>query len=208
MKIKRLSLGELGTNCYIVYEEGEALIFDPGAEAKKVTQFLDTNDLQPKAILLTHAHFDHIGAVDELRRHYDLEVYLHEEEEDWLEEPALNRSTAFMRDQVVTAPPEHLLKPGRLEISRFSFEIVHTPGHSPGSVTFIFADHEFVISGDVLFQRGVGRTDLPQGSMAVLVQSIRTKLYVLPDSFTVYSGHGIPTSIGDEKLNNPFVPGK
>lgn len=207
MNIKRMSLGELGTNCYILSQDHEALIFDPGAEEEKIIQYLEEQELTPQAILLTHAHFDHIGAVDPLRKHYSLDVYLHEEEAHWLGEPSLNRSTAFTREQVVTDPPEHILKPGSWEISQFSFEVLHTPGHSPGSVTFLFKDHEFIVSGDVLFQRGVGRTDLPQGSMAQLVKSIREKLYVLDDHFVVYPGHGVPTSIGDEKLNNPFVPG-
>src|SRR5699024_2870698 len=109
-----MSLGELGTNCYIVYDEKDALIFDPGGEEEKIINFLDDHHLIPKAILLTHAHFDHIGGVDVLRSHYNIDVYLHKEEAHWLEDPRLNRSTAFMRKEVKTAPPEHLLTPGMM----------------------------------------------------------------------------------------------
>lgn len=207
MNIQSMSLGELGTNCYIVYQQENALIFDPGGEAEKVIQFIDQHNLIPQAILLTHAHFDHIGAVDTLRSHFNLDVYLHEEESHWLEEPQLNRSTAFTRKEVKTAPPEHLLKPGKLKISSFEFEVIHTPGHSPGSVSFIFQEYKFIISGDVLFKQGVGRTDLPGGSTEQLVRSIREHLYTLEDDYIIYPGHGVKTSIGEEKRNNPYVPG-
>jgi len=207
MNIQSMSLGELGTNCYIVYQQENALIFDPGGEAEKVIQFIDQHNLIPQAILLTHAHFDHIGAVDTLRSHFNLDVYLHEEESHWLEEPQLNRSTAFTRKEVKTAPPEHLLKTGKLKISSFEFEVIHTPGHSPGSVSFIFKEYKFIISGDVLFKQGVGRTDLPGGSTEQLVRSIREHLYTLEDDYIIYPGHGVKTSIGEEKRNNPYVPG-
>lgn len=200
-----MSLGALGTNCYIIYDQKTALIVDPGGEAEKVITFLESEGLVPQAILLTHAHFDHIGAVDELRNHYNLDVYLHEEEADWLENPDLNRSLMFTREAVRTKPPEHLLKPSKMDISSFRFEVIHTPGHSPGSVSFIFHEHAFIVSGDVLFQQGIGRTDLPGGSAAVLEASIKDQLYQLPDTFTVYPGHGSKTSIGAEKQNNPYI---
>lgn len=201
-----MSLGELGTNCYIVYRHNKALIIDPGGEEQKIINFLEKKNLNPQAILLTHAHFDHIGGVDALRAHYNIDVYLHEAEAHWLEEPQLNRSTAFMRKEVITQPPEYFLNPGTMNLSSFQFEILHTPGHSPGSVSFVFSDYEFVISGDVIFKQGIGRTDLPGGSMKELENSIRKKLYQLTDSYTIYPGHGLQTSIGEEKSNNPFVP--
>lgn len=207
MNIKSMSLGDLGTNCYIIYDEKNALIIDPGGEPEKVIEFIEKTKVMPQAILLTHAHFDHIGAVGILRNHFNIDVYLHEAEAKWLGDPDLNRSTSFTRKAVRTDPPEHFLKPGRLELSSFSFDIIHTPGHSPGSVTFIFKDENFIVSGDVLFQQGVGRTDLPGGSMELLVKSIRSGLYQLDDTYIVYPGHGVKTSIGAEKIFNPYVPG-
>jgi len=202
-----MSLGELGTNCYIVYHEKDALIVDPGGEPDRVIDFLRSKALKPQAILLTHAHFDHIGGVDVLRKHFNIDVYLHENEAEWLGEPRLNRSTAFTRKEVRTDRPDHLLKPGKMKLSDFEFNVIHTPGHSPGSVSFIFEDEGFMISGDVLFQQGIGRTDLPGGSMEQIVNSIRQKLYMLDEHYIVYPGHGSSTTIGAEKRNNPFVPG-
>ncbi|HEY4602637.1 MAG TPA: MBL fold metallo-hydrolase [Cerasibacillus sp.] len=207
MKIKQMPLGPLGTNCYIVYKGDVALIIDPGGDEKEVISFIDQYQLKPLAILLTHAHFDHIGAVGALRHLYDIDVYLGKDEQEWLENPHLNRST-LMGMEIRTESPEHLLTPGKLNIDDFSIDVLHTPGHSPGSSSFVFTDDELVISGDVLFRHGVGRTDLPGGSFVQLQSSILNHLYHLPDHFIVYPGHGPKTTIGEEKQHNPFVPGQ
>lgn len=206
MKIKGLSLGPLGTNCYIVYKDNKALIFDPSGNPEQIVKFLNEHNLTPEAILLTHAHFDHIGAVDAIRNKYNLDVYLHENEYDWLANPELNRSI-FMGDEFIvkTTNPEKRIELGHTTLGPFKFETVHTPGHSPGSVSFIFHEEQFVVSGDVLFHQGIGRTDLPEGSMDELANSILSKLYTLSDSFVVYPGHGIQTTIGNEKEYNPFT---
>lgn len=200
-----MSLGPLGTNCYIVYDDNNALIIDPGGQANQIISFLQENNLSAQAILLTHAHFDHIGGVDSLRNDLELDVYLHYNEAEWLENPHLNRSAAFVGEAIVTKQAEHMLKPGVLQVGSFTFEVLHTPGHSPGSVSFLFDKDEFVISGDVLFQQGIGRTDLPGGNMGQLQSSIRNHLYQLDDSYIVYPGHGPSTTVKDEKRNNPFV---
>ncbi|MFD2133545.1 MBL fold metallo-hydrolase [Pseudogracilibacillus auburnensis] len=207
MEIQTLSLGPLGTNCYIVSKNNECLIFDPGGDANLIVQYVTKNKLTPKAILLTHAHFDHIGAVDLLRKKYAISVYLHENEKDWLDDPSLNRSSLFFgRDGgIKTEKPEHILTEGTIQIGAFSIEVIHTPGHSPGSVTFIFKEEKLIVSGDVLFQQGIGRTDLPEGSINELANSIVTKLYTLPNECIVYPGHGPNTTIGSEKASNPFT---
>lgn len=207
MQIKQLSLGALGTNCYIVSKDNLALIFDPGGDAHIINKYLLENNLSPLAILLTHAHFDHIGAVHELRKTFDIDVYLHKAEEDWLEKPDLNRSFIYFGEEgaIKSPPPEHVLREGQLEIGPFLMEVVHTPGHSPGSVTFIFRNSCFIVSGDVLFHHGIGRTDLPDGSLSELANSITEKIYSLPDEFIVYPGHGEQTSIGYEKMANPYT---
>lgn len=205
MHVKSMSLGPLGTNCYVVYDDRNALIIDPGGEANIITDFLDEEKLSPQAILLTHAHFDHIGAVEDLRFFYGLDVYLHKNEASWLEEPRLNGSISFTGEEIKTKQAEYILEPGEIRIASFTFEVVHTPGHSPGSVSFIFKDEGFVIAGDVLFQQGIGRTDLPGGDMKQLETSIRKHLYQLDNTFVVYPGHGPRTTIGNEKANNPFV---
>ncbi|GAB3791342.1 MBL fold metallo-hydrolase [Virgibacillus kimchii] len=204
MNIKTMPLGPLGTNCYIVYDDTTAIIVDPGGDAEKVKHFLDSEKLTPAAILLTHAHFDHIGGVDELRNYFGIDVYLHEKEADWLTDAKLNGSSRFMGQGIMTEKPDQLLEPGNKEIGPFRFETVHTPGHSPGSVSLIFHDEEMVLSGDVLFNRGIGRTDLPGGDIRELEWSIRNVLYRLKDDFVVYPGHGPATTIKEEKKNNPF----
>lgn len=207
MKVKTLSLGPIGTNCYIVSKGEHCLIFDPGAQPEIVIQYLSNEQLIPKAILLTHAHFDHIGAVDILRKQYNLNVYLHEAESDWLENPHLNRSSLFFGEAgaVRTNKPDKLITVGDWTLGDFQFEVVHTPGHSPGSVSYIFHDGKFVINGDTLFQLSIGRTDLPEGNFEQLMESIFSKLYKLTDEFTVYPGHGPSTMIGYEKISNPFT---
>lgn len=207
MKVETLSLGPIGTNCYIVSKNKECLIFDPGAQPEVIEKYIADNELEPKAILLTHAHFDHIGAVDAIRKQYGIEVYLHAAESDWLEKPELNRSVLFFGEAgaVRTAKPDHLIDVGTWDIGSFSFEVVHTPGHSPGSVSYIFHDEKVVISGDTLFNQGIGRTDLPEGNFQQLMISIFNELYTLAEEFVVYPGHGPSTTIGSEKYSNPFT---
>ncbi len=203
-----MPLGALGTNCYILHKEGKALIIDPGDESEKVVAYLEKNHLIPEAIVLTHAHFDHIGAVDDLRVKYSLAVYLHQEEEEWLSEPNYNGSGRFPRSPIVTSPPEEYMQEGKMTIGSFTCDVYHTPGHSPGSVTIVFEDDGIVFSGDALFQLGIGRTDLYGGNPEQLIESIQTKIFTLNDNYNVYPGHGNPTSIGFEKENNPFVSPK
>ncbi|MFD1171567.1 MBL fold metallo-hydrolase [Oceanobacillus picturae] len=206
MEVKALPLGPIGTNCYIIHNEGNALIIDPGGNPEKVMALMEDLILTPKAILLTHAHFDHIGAVQELREKYQIDVYLHSEEKNWLQDASLNGSLGLMGQEITTYEAERELQEGDTEMYGFTFEIRHTPGHSPGSVSFVFHDQSIVISGDVLFKQGIGRTDLTGGDINVLEKSIRNKLYNLSDGYTVFPGHGPETTIGFEKHQNPFFP--
>lgn len=206
MEVRALPLGPIGTNCYIIHNEGNALIIDPGGNPEKVMALMEDLILTPKAILLTHAHFDHIGAVQELREKYQIDVYLHSEEKNWLQDASLNGSLGLMGQEITTYEAENELQEGDTEMYGFTFEIRHTPGHSPGSVSFVFHDQSIVISGDVLFKQGIGRTDLTGGDINVLENSIRNKLYNLSDGYTVFPGHGPETTIGFEKQQNPFFP--
>ncbi|MDO6448058.1 MBL fold metallo-hydrolase [Oceanobacillus profundus] len=205
MNVKGMALGPIGTNCYIVYDKGKALLIDPGAEPDKIAEFLEREGLKVQAILLTHAHFDHIAALDEIRETGDTDVYIHENELSWLSDPQMNGSSKLIGNEIVMKPAEFTFKMGPMEIGDFLFEVIHTPGHSPGSVSFLFDQNEFIISGDVLFYHGIGRTDLPGGNMAEIEATIQNKLYQLKESLTVYPGHGPHTTIGEEKQNNPFV---
>lgn len=210
MKWYQLPLGPLQTNCYIVSSNsGSCLIIDPGEEGKKVIGHLERQKLKPIAILLTHAHFDHIGAVDQLRDHYKIPVYLHEKESKWLMDPSLNGSKFFMIDKAIQIQPAdyHITNEQEMTIEGFTFKIYETPGHSPGSVSFYFPDGEFVAAGDALFYRSIGRTDLPGGNHDQLINSIHRKLLVLPENTIVLPGHGPATTIMDEMDGNPFLNG-
>ncbi|MCM3765272.1 MBL fold metallo-hydrolase [Neobacillus niacini] len=210
MKWQQIPLGSIQTNCYIVEDkEKNCLIVDPGGEAKKLINLLNSRGIKPLAVLLTHAHFDHIGAVDEVRDAYKVPVYLHKQEEKWLGDPMLNGSQFFpVIEPMRINPADHLLTAeGLLNIGNFAFTVFHTPGHSPGSVSFYFESEGFVISGDALFQGSIGRTDLPGGNQSQLLKSIHDKLLTLPEDTYVLSGHGMVTTIGDEMDSNPFLNG-
>ncbi|MRG86584.1 MBL fold metallo-hydrolase [Salinibacillus xinjiangensis] len=205
MEVKQLSLGPLGTNCYILHDKKQAMIVDPGGDAERLKSYIREEGLKPIAILLTHAHFDHIGAVEDISKEHNLEVYLHREEHQWLKDPMLNGSKLFgVTAPITTSEADHELNEGSLTIANWTFEVFHTPGHSPGSVSFVFENDGFVIAGDTLFQGGIGRTDLPNGNHNQLINSITQKLFTLDDETIVYPGHGPETTVGFEKQNNPF----
>ncbi|MFE8702484.1 MBL fold metallo-hydrolase [Cytobacillus sp. FJAT-54145] len=210
MNWEQIPLGPLQTNCYILSNENKScLIVDPGEEGKKLVNHLQQRKLKPQAIILTHAHFDHIGAVDHLREHYKLPVYIHEKEANWLMDPVLNGSQFFMLGNSIKAKPaEHVfVKEDKMTIGDFTFEVFETPGHSPGSVSFYFEKEGVVVAGDALFQGSIGRTDLPGGNHNQLISSIHNKLLVLPEETLVLPGHGPTTTVVEEMDSNPFLNG-
>ena len=204
----QMPLGPLQTNAYIVYNnEGSCLIIDPGEEKNKIIQFVQKKRLQPKAILLTHAHFDHIGAVDPIREEYSIPVYLHQAEKKWLPNPSLNGSAIFegVEPIIVKHPDQLFTREGELTIEGFQFYLLETPGHSPGGVSFYFEEDGFIIVGDTLFEGGIGRTDLKGGQEQQLLKSIHNKLLTLPNDTYVLPGHDAVTTIGQETDHNPFL---
>ena len=193
LKIDRLELGPVQTNCYIISGEGkQCVIFDPGEEAGKIQEVLKRKQLTPLAILLTHAHFDHIGAVDELREIYKIPVYLHYKERDFLGRPNLNGSGKYaaLPDYRVADADELITDQQSLEIGPFKMELFHT---------------RFAIVGDTLFSGSIGRTDLAEGSEQVLLKSIRESLLTLPEETFLFPGHGPETTPKQEQQHNPFL---
>lgn len=198
-------VGPFQENSYFLRltESDEVLLFDPGDSAERLIALIDENSWKPVAIVNTHAHLDHIGAVAAIKRRYDVPFYLHPEEKMVL------KSAPMAAMMFGVQPPEmpgvdHWLDPTQsLELAGMQIKMAHTPGHSPGSVSFIFP--QFVIAGDVLFNGSIGRTDLPGGDYQTLIDAIHRELLVLDDETVVFCGHGPATAIGRERRSNPFL---
>ena len=206
MKIEHFIVGVVGTNCYFAVNEEtkECLVIDPGDYAKMLAGKITEAGYKPVAILLTHGHFDHIMGVEGLRAQFDIPVYVHEEDAQMMEVPRLN--ACAMIGANVSVKADHTVKDGDiLNLAGMEIHVLHTPGHTPGGVCYYFPKEEVLFSVDTLFCESVVRTDLPGGSMSALVRSIKEKVLKLPDLTIVYTGHGEPTKIGEEKRYNPFI---
>jgi glyoxylase-like metal-dependent hydrolase (beta-lactamase superfamily II) len=201
-----LSVGPLQTNCYIAAckESKACAIIDPGGDADEIIAFIEEHALEARYVLLTHAHFDHVGAVAEVMEATRAQLAIHPDDELLLKMGGGGLMWGFA---VRPAPPTDVpLAEGQIiEIGALRLRVLHTPGHTPGHVTFHEPMRQAVFDGDVLFAGGIGRTDFPGGSYRQLMDSIRNKLLVLPDETRVYSGHGPVTTIGAERLHNPFL---
>jgi hydroxyacylglutathione hydrolase len=207
LEVVSLPNGQFAENCYLVADRRtrEAVIIDPGEEPGMFLAELDTRAWSLRAIWLTHAHIDHIIGVGAVHAATGAPIYLHP-----LDRPiydALPQYGGWVGMQLETPPaPDRELRPGQvLKVGGFEFTVRFTPGHSPGSVSFV--GEGMVFGGDVLFNGSVGRTDLPGGDAATLMASIQSQLLSLPDSTVVHSGHGPDTTIGVERLTNPFLTG-
>jgi glyoxylase-like metal-dependent hydrolase (beta-lactamase superfamily II) len=203
MKIISMCLGPLQTNCYIIYgKDKKAAVIDPAFYADSIQSVLDENELILDKILLTHAHFDHIMAVEELRKN-GAELYLHADDEEMLNSPKLNCMLGFMGKSLVFKKPEHLLKDGdTVDIGGEKIRVMHTPGHTKGSVCYI--TDGVIFSGDTLFCGSIGRTDLYGGDYETLINSLK-KLSVIEENLTVLSGHGERTTLQKEKNDNIYM---
>lgn len=207
MKIYPMPVGDYQANCYIISNQNQALIIDPGDEAPKIITYLATKALQPVAILLTHGHFDHIGALEAVMKQYEIPVYAHIAEKDYFTNADYNLSFKAGRAKIELTDLSNFVfveTDGIIELMGMSIEVRYVPGHSSGSIAFYFVADGIVVSGDALFNGSIGRTDLINGNHEQLINSIKNKLFTLPDATVVYSGHGPATTIGDEKLTNPF----
>ena len=204
-RIVTLTNGAFAENCYLVADPAtrEAAIVDPGEETELFLARLGAEGWTLRAIWLTHAHVDHVAGVSAMRQATGAPVWLHAADRR-LYDRAPDQARAFGLAMERLAPPDREFREGEpAVVGGISFDVLHTPGHSPGSVSL--AGHGVVFVGDVLFAGSVGRTDLPGGDAGALLASIRTKLYALPNETVVYAGHGPATTIGDEKRANPFV---
>jgi len=206
MTVEKLVVGAVMTNCYIVSdgETKDAIVIDPGANANKIAEKIREGGLVLRAILLTHGHFDHILAAEELRREFSVKLYCSEAEREICMDPVLNVGQQFGCARSVV-PDETFVDGQILSFGSLSFKVLITPGHTKGGACFYFSGEGILFSGDTLFFESVGRTDFPGGSANVLVDSVENQLFSLPDTTKVYPGHGPATSIAYEKENNPYV---
>lgn len=203
MIIETIVVGMMETNCYIVGDEvtKKAFIIDPGGDYKKIKKLIDVNGLQPQAVINTHGHGDHIGADSK----FNLPIWIHSSDAEFLQDPSKNLSGA-LGFLLKTEPASRLLKEGDvLTIGSVKLEVIHTPGHTPGSICL--KTDGAVFAGDTLFYEAIGRTDFVYGSEKDILRAIKEKLFILDDDLIIYPGHGRSSTIGHEKKNNPFISG-
>ena len=206
MIVEKLVVGPFASNCYIVGSQSNkgGMIIDPGDEAKQILKRVKDLELDIKFIVLTHGHIDHTGALKEVREVTGAKVAIHGDDAKSLKNQLV--AIAFGLSYPTPPRPDRLLKGGdSLDVGGLHFEVLHTPGHTPGGICLL--GEGVVFSGDTLFNYGVGRTDLPGGNYSQLMNSIQTKLMTLPDNTVVYPGHGSDTTIGAERTGNPFLRG-
>lgn len=206
MRVRRLTLGPFQSNCYVVSADGgPCVVIDPGSEVERIEAAVQEMGGELAAILLTHAHLDHIGAVEPLRVDHDVPIYLHAEDRS-LYEAAEDQAAAFGLSVPPPPPPDHALSHGdRLRFGDLAFRVRHAPGHSPGHVVLVTEGVAFV--GDCVFQGSIGRTDLPGGDARTLLASIREQILTLPPDSVLYPGHGPDTTVAREASSNPFLTG-
>lgn len=206
LRVEQYVVGSVSTNCYFAINDDtkEVLIIDPGASAKKLAEKVREGGLKPTAILLTHGHFDHAGAAEELAGLLDVKIYAYETEKETLENPSLNLSGWEGRSDVYHADI-YVRDEQELDLAGFHIRVLFTPGHTVGSCCYYFPYQNTLFCGDSLFQGSIGRTDFPKGSASQLVRAIQDKLMPLPDETAVYTGHGEETTIGLERMYNPFL---
>jgi glyoxylase-like metal-dependent hydrolase (beta-lactamase superfamily II) len=207
MILETFPVGPLACNCTILGDEeaGEAIVIDPGDEVSRIARRLNTLSLKLKQILVTHAHIDHVGGALKLKRLTGAPILLNENDLPLLKMMAMQAGWLGLATPE-TAPPDASLDDGlRVGLERYPTQVIHTPGHTQGSVCLHFAPLKMVIAGDTLFAGSIGRTDLPGGNSRQIIDSIETRLLALPDETKVLPGHGPATTIGQERASNPFL---
>lgn len=210
MRLETLVVGPFEVNCYLYWDEEtkEGVIIDPGAEQGKIFEAVTRFGFEPKAILLTHGHGDHIAAVATVKEKYEIPLYVGDGEEELLASSSANVS-AMIGMPIVAPPPDELLKDEEvLTIGSIKLRVLATPGHSPGGVCYLDETEGNLFCGDTLFHGSIGRTDFPGCSAEQLLDSIDKKIMSLPDSIICFPGHGPKTTVGAERVNNPFLTGR
>jgi glyoxylase-like metal-dependent hydrolase (beta-lactamase superfamily II) len=202
-----MEVGPLAENTYIVEHvpSRKAAVIDPGDEGEEILSRLSERGITLDKILLTHGHFDHVGGVRTLRERTGAAIHVHEEEVDRMRTAGRQGGMFGLSVQNPPAPDVLIREGDAVELADQSFRVLHTPGHTPGHVTFLTGDMAFV--GDLIFAGSIGRTDLPGGSYETLIRAVREKIFTLPDRTVLFPGHGPATTVGEERRSNPFFAG-
>ena len=207
IEIRQMPLGPLQTNAYLLGCDVSmtAAIIDPSWNGRGIVAMADEAGYEITHILLTHTHFDHVAGLEDVKMLTGAPIYVHPEAVPMLSRAGMSAALFGIRIPQVPNPDETLTPGQKLTIGQLNVDVLYTPGHAPGHVSFHLPAYRVIFSGDVLFQGSIGRTDLEGGSLERLLQSIREQLLTLPDETRVFSGHGAATTIGDERANNPFL---
>jgi hydroxyacylglutathione hydrolase len=203
-----LPVGMLACNCSILGDEltREAVVIDPGDDIEQLRQILAKHRLRVKYIIATHAHIDHVGGIEKLKQATGAAVLMHQNDLPLYQNLALQAEWLGVATPGITDVDQFLKEGDSLRWGTLSLEVLHTPGHSPGSVSLhLPGENHRILSGDTLFQGSIGRTDLWGGSLEDILRSIRSRLLIFPDETPVFPGHGLPTTIGEERESNPFL---
>lgn len=206
MKVLNIIAGPLDTNCYLLANElnNKCIIIDPGADPELIIFRIEENNFKPELILLTHTHFDHIGAVKQLQEKYKINFYFSRAEESLYKQQP-DSSMLVIQEKIELSKNYSFIKEGLYNFATLKVKVIATPGHTIGSLSYYFEEDKILFSGDTLFYRSIGRTDFPTGNYEQLIYSIKFKLFKLPDDTLVYPGHDRSTTIGEEKRENTFV---
>lgn len=205
LRVETIPVGQLATNCYIVSNEKSKLsvVIDPGDEADKIIDLIEARGLEVTHIINTHGHFDHIGANGALSEKTGASIYINKEDEDLLRASESDLSSLYGEAFLKSEKIKYLSGGQKIEVGKVKMKIISTPGHTRGGIS-LFAGHQLFV-GDALFSGSIGRTDLPGGDFDTLIDSIRSRLLTLPNETIVYPGHGPNTTIGAERIANPYL---
>lgn len=209
MHVRGFTFNPFSTNCFVCHDGGEAVVVDPAcsteAETRQVLEYVDDEGLRVTRVLLTHAHIDHVYGCRALADAFGTAPWVHRDDAPLLAAAERQAQIFGVRMERPPEPAGFLSEGDEIEVGAARWKVIHTPGHSPGSVSFVDEEGGFVISGDVLFMDSIGRTDLWMGSLPILMRSIFERILSLDDATTVYCGHGPATTVGRERRENPFL---